>query len=479
MIKGPVKNQDWLLRSSKLIYLLLFVVVKVNAQFAAPVKDSLESAALHEKREIAIILPANYTTDTTRYDVWYVLDGEWNSTTFAHIFNFEVAIGFAPPAIIVSVPNRYVNGFNLRDRDFTPTYWKDIDSSGGAGHFLDFFERELMPYIKSKYRTSGESGLFGTSLGGLFTMYVLLQKPSLFRFYTMGDPALQFDDKLIPHLASNKLKQMTFQNTVLNIGGRSGFSYADMGRDVMDSILRSDAPPGLNWHSALYEDETHGSSVFKSNYDGIKYAYLGYSARNAVFHLTSGIVLQDHPVRLFVPTDHADMHYTTDGREPEQRDKKVDEFLLVSEPGKLKVKSFSPSGRYNRLLPMGLRSGDYIVPVKLPAKKRSPIKLNNTTRKDGAGLINGYVTVPKDGYYVFQLTPAAGTRLYFNDSLIVSADAATQVNRQTIILPLRKGNYPLRFEQPSKDLNEHSLNFGFYYSENGQDDWWRNPLLRW
>jgi predicted alpha/beta superfamily hydrolase len=299
---------------SKLFYLLLFTVVNAHAQFAAPIKDSLESAELHEKRDIAIILPANYTTDTTRYDVWYVLDGEWNSKTFTNIFNYEVAIGFAPPVIIVSVPNRYVNGFNLRDRDFTPTYWKDVDSSGGADRFLDFFERELMPYIQSKYRTSGESGLFGTSFGGVFTMYVLLQKPSLFRFYTMGDPALQFDDKFIPRLASNKLKQMSFHNTVLNIGGRSGFSYSDMGRDLMDSILRSDAPAGLHWHSALYDDETHGSSVFKSNYDGIKYAYLGYSARNATYHLTSGVVLPGHPVRFFVPTDHTDMRYATDGR---------------------------------------------------------------------------------------------------------------------------------------------------------------------
>jgi hypothetical protein len=128
---------------------------------------------------------------------------------------------------------------------------------------------------------------------------------------------------------------------------------------------------------------------------------------------------------------------------------------------------------------MGLHSGDYLIPVKLPAKKRSSIKLDTTTRNDGTGLINGYVTVPKDGYYVLQLTPVAGTSFYFNDSLLVNAGNATQFNRQTILLPLRKGNYSLRLEHPSKNPNERSPNFGFYYSENGQDDWWRNPLLRW
>ncbi len=104
---------------------------RLHAQFAAPMKDSILSAVLGEQRDIEIILPSNYASDTAHYDVWYVLDGEWNTRTFTNIFGFLTAIQFAPPAIIVGVPNRYVNGFNLRDRDLTPTPIANVDSSGG------------------------------------------------------------------------------------------------------------------------------------------------------------------------------------------------------------------------------------------------------------------------------------------------------------------------------------------------------------
>jgi predicted alpha/beta superfamily hydrolase len=105
-------------------------ITRAKAWLTAPTKPtnlsshgarSLSSIALNERRQIEVILPANYANDTSNYDVWYVLDGEWNTHTFTNIFSYLVAVQFAPPAIIVSVPNWYVNGFNLRDRDLTPS----------------------------------------------------------------------------------------------------------------------------------------------------------------------------------------------------------------------------------------------------------------------------------------------------------------------------------------------------------------------
>lgn len=463
----------------KLFLFFVFVSLQVHSQYSEPIKDSLFSNILGEQRELKIILPSGYATDTASYDVWYAVDGEWDTYLHSNIFGYLTSMGFAPPVIIVRVRNRYVNGFNLRDRDLTPTRWKDVDSSGGADKFLDYIEKELMPYVRKKFRTSGENALIGSSFGGMFTIYAMLKRPSLFRFYITADPALQFDDNFVPRLAAQTLSRIQFSNTVLNIGGRSGFSYHAMARDVMDSILQKDAPEGLRWHSALYDNETHSSSVFKSTYDGIKYAYLGYAARHAQFHLTSGIVLKDQPIRLFVPTDYTDMHYTTSGQEPTIKDPKVDEFLIVNDPDKLQVKSFSPSGRYDRLIPMGLRSGNYLTAKKISAKQTNSKKLDSSFKPDGSGLMNGYVTIQKDGYYVLQLTPSAGTRLFFNDSLLVNAEAAMGHSRQTIILPLRKGNYLLRIDHPSKNAGDPPLRFGFYSSADGQDDWWRNPIVKW
>ena len=466
------------LHLSVLIILAVFCS-DASGQFAAPLKDSIHSAALGEERSIEITLPANYSSDTTRYDVWYVLDGEWNTYTFTNIFSFLVAIQFAPPAIIVNVPNRYINGFNLRDRDLTPTPIAGVDSSGGARNFLAFLEKELIPRINSKYRVSGESGIFGTSFGGLFTIYAMLEKPSLFRFYAVGDPALHNDGQLIPRLAAKQLPGMTFFNTVLNIGGREGISYNEMARDLMDSVLKTSAPAGLHWQSLLYPNETHGSSVFKSNYDGIKYSYLGYYARNARCYPNSGIVLKDRPIKLFVPTDYSDIRYTMDGSAPGRGSAKMDDHLFISEPQKLKIYSFSPSGRWDHEIPVNFRLGDYLQPQKTAAKFKADRQLTGNFKGNASGVMDGWVQIDKDGYYVLQCTPPAGTRLWFNDSLLLHADDKTAGTRQAIILPLRSGKYMLRVELPANGTRQAPIYFGLYYSKNGQDDWWTNPIVRW
>jgi hypothetical protein len=93
--------------------------------------------------------------------------------------------------------------------------------------------------------------------------------------------------------------------------------------------------------------------------------------------------------------------------------------------------------------------------------------------------MDGWVQIDKAGYYVLQLTPPAGTRLFFNDSLLLQADKETAHTRQAIILPLLPGKYALRVERPVDHHNDSPLYFGLYYSENGQDDWWANPIVQW
>ncbi|HWV32666.1 MAG TPA: alpha/beta hydrolase-fold protein [Dyadobacter sp.] len=465
----------------------LFVIATLSvlysdlcAQFAAPVKDSIYSAVLGEQRNIVVTLPANYANDTSRYDVWYILDGEWDGPLFTQIFSYMVNMKFAPPAILIAVPNRYVGGFNLRDRDLTPTKFPDVDSSGGAANYLSFFEKELLPYINKRYRTNGENGLMGGSFGGLFTIYALLERPSLFHFYATADPALHNDGQQIPRLAAKRLPAMHFSNTVLSIGGRSeSVSYHTMARALMDSVLRVSAPTGLHWHSALYPDETHSSTPFKSIYDGLKFSYLGYYVRSARTYPNRGIVLKNRPVKLFVPTDYSDIRYTTDNTAPTRSSKKLDDHLLVSEPEKLRLYSFSPSGRWDRPIPVNLRSGDYLRPSSKMRKFKPDRKLSGNFKGNSAGVMDGWVQIDKDGYYILQCTPPAGTNLIFNDSLLLHTDENTANTRQAIILPLRSGNYALRVECPACDTGQVPLYFGMYYSENGQDDWWMNPVVKW
>ena len=84
---------------------------------------------------------------------------------------------------------------------------------------LPFFKNELIPYIDKKLPTSGDNSLFGHSLGGVFTMYVLLKEPDLFTNYYCSDPAFPWNNRRIITMAEETFKNTTELNKTLWING--------------------------------------------------------------------------------------------------------------------------------------------------------------------------------------------------------------------------------------------------------------------
>src|SRR5688572_16790491 len=106
-----------------LVIYLLLLSIQAWPQNSGIQYDSLYSNVLKEQRPIKVILPKKYNPSSTdRCDVLYVLDGEWNTSLAEKVYEFLEYGKFIPTnLIIVSVPNYYKNGINMRDRDFTPT----------------------------------------------------------------------------------------------------------------------------------------------------------------------------------------------------------------------------------------------------------------------------------------------------------------------------------------------------------------------
>ncbi len=62
---------------------------QVKAQKANTLSDSLYSATLKETRKIQVTLPKSYKPGTTeKYDVLYILDGEWNTNLAIQLYGF-------------------------------------------------------------------------------------------------------------------------------------------------------------------------------------------------------------------------------------------------------------------------------------------------------------------------------------------------------------------------------------------------------
>lgn len=142
------------------------------------VARTIKSTLLSEDRKVFIHLPASYNTSGNAYPVLYLLDG-----TPAYLLEM-IAITTrlrndrnAPEMIIVAIEN------TDRNRDMMPVVAKDLPGPPRGEAFLDFLAKELIPDIEKTYRTAQPRILQGKSLSGLFTIYALLARPTVFNAY--------------------------------------------------------------------------------------------------------------------------------------------------------------------------------------------------------------------------------------------------------------------------------------------------------
>jgi len=471
--------------NSKRLFLLLPVICffslfgTVAAQDLPGKRDSLNSAILNEKRIIQVVLPQKFDpTKADKYDVLYVLDGEGNTKLAMDVQRFIEDEAYMPKTIIIGILN------TDRNRDLTPTHVADNKTSGGADKFLGFIKNELIPYINKNYPSNGDNTIFGHSFGGLFVTYALLNEPQVFKSYIAADPSFWWDKNYMNKVAIDKLPGLANLNKTLYISGREGEAYKGMGIVGMDSILKINAPAGFIWKDQAYPDETHGSVRLKSMYDGLKFTYLGYTAKGPEFHPMNGALLKDHPVKIWCFSDTTRLRYTTDGTEPTLNSPKMGQEITLNGPATLIAKVFSTRGTYDKstkgefkagtfspvsLKPKNVKSGGFAYSYyegewdKLPDfSKLKPVKagitdssfnIDKMPRQNNFGLIiEGQIEVKEDGYYVFGLASDDGSRFFINNQLIMDDDGLhNSQDFKSYILPLTKGFYPIKLEYFQKD----------------------------
>jgi predicted alpha/beta superfamily hydrolase len=452
-----------------LIAILTFSSLIV-AQETPVIKDSIYSEALQEKRFLDIVLPENFSkTSDEKYEVIYLLDGEWNINLVPYIHHFAQQEGFLPQAIFVGLPNTYLNGVNQRDRDFLPV--------NSANKFFDFLKKEVIPYIEKKYPANGERTLFGHSYGGLFVAYAFLTDHALFNAYLASDPAFQGSDGFALTYAKEKLGTFSGENRSFWMAGiQSTYTYMRSG--TMDSIFHALAPKDLRWKLSLYPNETHNSVRLKGVYDGFKFFYEGYSAAKITFHPMNGIVLKNKPFKVYF-FGNKNARYTIDGTEPTAASAQADSVLLLPGPVELKVRSFNARGANKPITtglfkeaktlkagskPKGATSGrlqysyyrgewdslpdfNKLTPV-LSGWMDTTFNLDKMPDQNNFGCVmNGYIEIKEEGYYIFILDSDDGSKLYINNVVMLINDGLHDTgNAQTTIVPLQKGFYPIRVD---------------------------------
>ena len=252
--------------------------------FVLGVIDELQSKELGEKRTLNIYLPPGYDAkDTVQYPVIYLLDGSADED-FIHVvglvqfYNFEW-VNEVPKAIVVGIATID------RRRDFTfqptDTAMRSIAPTGGhSDKFIAFIEKELQPYMATKYKTNSDKTLIGQSLGGLLASEVVLRKPNLFNRYIIVSPSLWWNNGSLLEEQSAILSADYKQTTEIYIGvGKEGLTPTAVPRVMeVDANLLADKLKGTesqNVHVTFdyLPEENHATIGHQAVSNGLKAVY--------------------------------------------------------------------------------------------------------------------------------------------------------------------------------------------------------------
>lgn len=165
---------------------------------------TIASRVMNEARRVNVFRPTVYGQPIDGpTPVLYMLDGGLDED-FLHVAGLVqvlVSNGGMRPHLLVGIPN------TQRRRDMTgptqnPEDRKIAPVVGGSAAFRRFIKEELMPEVRSRYRTTDAAAVVGESLAGLFVVETLLRDPDLFQTYIAFDPSLWWNGEELLKAAS-------------------------------------------------------------------------------------------------------------------------------------------------------------------------------------------------------------------------------------------------------------------------------------
>lgn len=217
---------------------------------------SFHSNILSNDRDVIVYLPPGYeSSKNKRYSVFYMHDGqnlfdgatsfipgqEWRVDETAERL---IAAGKIEPLIVVGV-------YNTKDRidEYTPAADAKYKQGGKADLYGRMLVEELKPFIDSHYRTkkgSKHTGLGGSSLGGLASLYLTLKYPKVFGQSAVVSPSVWFANKQIVNYVAALAKRPHLRIWI-DMGAKEGRTPEEMQQSLDDARLLRDTLVKKGW----------------------------------------------------------------------------------------------------------------------------------------------------------------------------------------------------------------------------------------
>ena len=167
---------------------------------------------LNRHRKIWIYLPASYNqTKNKFYPVLYMHDGQnlFNIQTAA--FGEEWGVDECLDTLEAQTKKECIvvgidNGNEKRTNEYNP-YDDEKFGKGEGKQYIDFLAKTLKPHIDSNYRTLRDpehTFIAGSSMGGLISLYALVQYPNVFGGAGIFSPAFWVVPQLFTDVQNTK-----------------------------------------------------------------------------------------------------------------------------------------------------------------------------------------------------------------------------------------------------------------------------------
>lgn len=209
---------------------------------------------------------------TEKVPVVYVLDGFWWGNIAAETVKKLHEEGSIPPCLVVSL--NYASGNGAFDRVKDLVYPGDVEGEAEADKFYRFMVNELVPAIELQYVCdTSKRVLFGHSLGGLFTMYSMLDNASNLTFNKLIAASASVGAGTNNYLFTKEAEVSALVNNIpatVFIGCGTYVGSATIMHQELYKRLKSRNYPGLVVDFATYPEQ-HGTDPYPIFRDGLKF----------------------------------------------------------------------------------------------------------------------------------------------------------------------------------------------------------------
>lgn len=233
--------------------------------------EQFPSRTLRNQRDLIVYLPPGYNQEPQRrFPVLYLHDGQNlfdGATSFipgmdwhvGHTADQNIQEGRVEPLIIVGI----YNAGKQRLGEYTPTRMPRL-GGGRANRYAKFLLEEVRPFVGGQYRVQqgGEgTGIGGSSLGGLVSLYLGLRQPHIFGKIAALSPSVWWNERVILRFASAAPVE-PLPRIWLDIGTREGPRIVDDVERFRDVLIRKGWQPEQNLHFERIEGAEHNEAAW-------------------------------------------------------------------------------------------------------------------------------------------------------------------------------------------------------------------------